>query len=208
VADKDWTITHIPFQRKQKALPQSLTEKEISSLLNQFRFQKHKAIAATLYSAGLRLSECLNLKIHDIDSTNMVIHIHAGKGKKDRKTILSSKLLNILREYYRNAPVKPVTYLFPAKNDNNRPFSRRYTQFFIREAGKKAGINKAVSPHILRHSFATHLLENGTNLRKIQVMMGHKSLRTTAVYMHLAKDFLKDVKSPFDSESREDQDEK
>jgi len=138
----------------------------------------------------------------------MVIHIRSGKGKKDRKTILSNKLLHLLREYYSKAPVKPVFYLFPAQRDVNRQFSRRYTQFFIREAGKKARIRKPVSPHILRHSFATHLLENGTNLRKIQVMMGHKSLRTTAVYMHLAKDFLKDVQSPFDSDNAEDKNEK
>jgi integrase/recombinase XerD len=156
-----------------------------------------------MYSAGLRLSECLHLRIEDIDSGNMVIYVHAGKGKNDRKTILPKKLLYLLREYYKKAPVKPVTYLFPAKKDRTCSFSNRYTQFFIREAGKKAGIRKPVSPHILRHSFATHLLENGTNLRKIQVMMGHKSLRTTAVYMHLAKDFLKDVTSPFDSTDEE-----
>ena len=161
-----------------------------------------------MYSAGLRLSECLNLRIEDIDSKTMVIHIRAGKGKKDRKTILSKNLLYLLRDYYIKTPVKPVTYLFPSQRDSHRPFSRRYTQFFIREAGKKAGIRKPVSPHILRHSFATHLLENGTNLRKIQVMMGHNSLRTTAVYMHLAKDFLKDVTSPFDSPDSEDGNEK
>lgn len=206
VAGKEWTITHIPFQRKQTKLPQALTVAEVESLFKQFKYPKHKAIAATLYSGGLRLSECLHLHVTDIDSVNMVIHIKSGKGKKDRKTILSRKLLSILRDYYREAPIKPVTYLFPAQKDVNRTFSRGYTQFFIREAGKAAGIKKPVSPHILRHSFATHLLNNGTNLRKIQVMMGHKSLKTTSVYMHLAKDFLKDVHSPFDS--KEDKDEK
>lgn len=129
----------------------------------------------------------------------MIITVRDGKGKKDRATVLPGTLLSILKNYYRKSPIKPVTYLFPQKDDLSSPFSRRQTQQCIREAGKKAGINKNVSPHVLRHSFATHLLESGVNLRKIQVMLGHRSLETTSVYTHLVKDFLKEVESPLDT---------
>lgn len=155
-------------------------------------------MAYTLYGGGLRLSECLNLQIKDIDSENMVITIRNGKGNKDRQTILSERLLRVLRIYYRKSAVKPVSYLFPKKDDIHSSFSRRQTQRFIQEAGLKAGIKKPVSPHVLRHSFATHLLEDGVNLRKIQVILGHRSLKTTSIYTHLTKDFLKEVKSPLD----------
>lgn len=128
----------------------------------------------------------------------MVITVRDGKGKKDRVTIMSKKQLAALRTYYSKAQVKPETYIFPRKDDRYTPFSKRQTQAFIHDAGLKAGITKSVSPHILRHSFATHLLESGVNLRKIQVILGHRSLQTTAVYTHLAKDFLGEVKSPLD----------
>jgi site-specific recombinase XerD len=120
-----------------------------------------------------------------------------------RQTVLSEKLLQILREYYRNSKIKPDFYLFPSRKDTRKPFSKRQTQNFIRQAGLNAGITKAVSAHSLRHSFATHLLENGTNLRKIQVILGHKSLKTTSIYTHLAKDFLKEVQSPLDNLKKE-----
>jgi site-specific recombinase XerD len=129
----------------------------------------------------------------------MTITVRDGKGNKDRVTILSERLLTALRTYYRKSRVKPVTYLFPRKDDTFSPFSKRQTQQFIHDAGLKAGIQKSVSPHILRHSFATHLLESGVNLRKIQVILGHRSLSTTAVYTHLTKDFLNEVKSPLDT---------
>ena len=128
----------------------------------------------------------------------MTITVRGGKGNKDRQTILSAKLLHTLRCYYRGAIWKPVTYLFPKSTDINSPFSKRHTQHFIREAGLRANISKQVSPHVLRHSFATHLLESGVNLRKIQVILGHRSLKTTAIYTHLASDFLKEVTSPLD----------
>lgn len=129
----------------------------------------------------------------------MIITIRNGKGYKDRQTILSEKLLKILRDYYRNTNPHPVSYLFYKRDTIHKPFSKRQTQHFIQEAGLRAGIKKPVSPHVLRHSFATHLLESGVNLRKIQVILGHTSLKTTAIYTHLASDFLKEVKSPLDS---------
>jgi integrase/recombinase XerD len=199
VAGVDWQVKHIPFQKKHKTLPVVLNRKEIEAFFSAITNTKYHAIAATIYSAGLRLSECLTLKIKDIDSKNNTITVRQGKGFKDRQTILSKKLLDILRDYYRTSIIKPITYLFPQKDNPNNPFSRRQTQRFIQEAGIAAGIKKPVSPHVLRHSFATHLLEDGVNLRKIQVILGHRSLRTTAVYTHLAKDFLKEVKSPLDN---------
>ncbi len=128
----------------------------------------------------------------------MIITVRDGKGNKDRQTILSEKLLHILKEYYRNLDVKPLTFLFPKTTDRNKPFSKRQTQGFIQKAGLTARITKPVSPHVLRHSFATHLLEDGINLRKIQLILGHKSLKTTALYTHVTKDFLKEVHSPLD----------
>ncbi len=176
-----------------------LSRKEIHNFLSVIQNPKYLAIAATFYGSGLRLAECLNLKIKDINSENMVIVVRDGKGKKDRVTVLPGTLLPILKNYYRKCLKKPVTYLYPKKDDLSSPFSRRQTQLFIHDAGKKAGIQKNVSPHVLRHTFATHMLESGVNLRKIQVMMGHRSLVTTSIYTHLAKDFLKEVQSPLDT---------
>lgn len=199
VVQNDWAIKHIPYQKKHKTLPQVLSQEEIKAFFSVLQDPKYFAIASTLYGSGLRLSECINLKIEDIDSSNMVITVRNGKGNKDRVTIMSEKQLEALRKYYSKATVKPVTYLFPKKDDRFQHFSKRQTQSFIHNAGLKAGITKNVTPHILRHSFATHLLESGVNLRKIQVILGHRSLQTTAVYTHLAKDFLSEVKSPFDT---------
>lgn len=199
VVKNDWSIKHIPFQKKHKKLPEVLSRQEVYEFLSIIENPKYLAIAATFYGSGVRLSECLNLKIKDINSDNMTITVRDGKGKKDRVTILPEMLLKILRNYYKTSPLKPVTYLFPKKDDRHSPFSRRHTQRFIREASQKAGITKSVSPHVLRHTFATHLLESGVNLRKIQVMLGHRCLDTTSVYTHLAKDFLEDVQSPLDT---------
>jgi site-specific recombinase XerD len=199
VVGNDWAIKHIPFQKKHKKLPSILSQAEVKSFLSVIEDPKYFAIASTLYGSGLRLSECIHLKIEDIDSSNMTITLRDGKGNKDRVTILSETLLTTLRTYYRKCRVKPVRYLFPRKDDPFSPFSKRQIQHFIHDAGLKAGIQKSVSPHILRHSFATHLLESGVNLRKIQVILGHRSLSTTAVYTHLTKDFLSEVKSPLDT---------
>lgn len=128
----------------------------------------------------------------------MVITVRDGKGRKDRQTVLSENLLSELREYYRKERNKPLSYLFPKSNNIHKPFSKRQTQHFIHTAGLKARIGKPVTAHALRHSFATHLLEEGVNLRKIQVILGHKSLKTTEIYTHLTSDFLKDVISPLD----------
>jgi len=199
VVQNDWSVKHIPYQKKHKTLPAVLSQEEVKSFLSVIEDPKYLAIAYTFYGSGVRLSECINLKIADLDSSNMVITVRDGKGNKDRVTIMSEKQLEALRNYYRKSRIKPVTFIFPRKEDRFTPFSKRQTQSFIHDAGLKAGIAKNVSPHVLRHSFATHLLETGVNLRKIQVILGHRSLQTTSVYTHLAKDFLSEVKSPLDT---------
>lgn len=160
---------------------------------------KNYALISTLYSAGLRLSECLNLQVKDIDSANMTIIVRGGKGKKDRHTVLSSKLLKVLKLYYLSTKIKPQTYLFPSKKNLNRPIATHTASNIIKRATERAKINKKVTSHTFRHSFATHLLEDGYNIRKIQVILGHKSLATTMIYTHLTKNFLKDIVSPFDN---------
>jgi len=194
----DWSVKHIPFQKKHKNLPVVLSQEEVKKLLSVIDNPKYLAIASTFYGSGLRLSEGLSLKIADIDSDNMTITVRDGKGNKDRVTILPASLHEILRDYYHKCRVKPVEYIFPQKDNLFNPFSKRQTQHFIKAAGVKAGISKDVSPHVLRHSFATHLLESGVNLRKVQVMLGHRTLNSTSIYTHLAKDFLSAINSPLD----------
>jgi site-specific recombinase XerD len=186
------------ISKKRKKLPVVLSKEEILSVYNQISFPKHKAIFLTLYSAGLRLQEVTNLKISDIDSKRMQIIIKDGKGFKDRYVMLSKVLLHELREYWKQSKVKPKIYLFPGP-DINKPLNPRTIQRFIFEAKMRAKINKQVSPHILRHSFATHLLEDGTDLRTIQLLLGHKSLKTTAIYLHISKKYINETKSPLDS---------
>jgi site-specific recombinase XerD len=147
-----------------------------------------------LYSGGLRLSEVINLKITDIDSNLMAITIRQAKGKKDRQVMLSEKFLLCLREYY--SKYKPSYYLF--EGQNNIQYSGRSIQQIVKESAIKTGINKKVSPHILRHSFATHLLENGTDIRYIQELLGHNHLKTTEIYTHISDVAKNKIKSPLD----------
>ena len=151
-----------------------------------------------MYSTGIRLSELLNLTIKDIDSQRFLIHIRHGKGAKDRYVPLAKRVLEILRDYYRSEKIKPVNYLFPGKS-LHEPLHHRTIQRFISDARERAGIRKKISPHILRHTMATHLLDNGTNIRKIQAILGHNSLRTTQIYTHLSKDFLTSIENPMDT---------
>jgi len=146
----------------------------------------------------MRLTESLALSYKDIDSNRMVITVRNGKGFKDRTVMLSPVLLELLRTYWRAQTVKPFEFLFPGR-DNRMPLNRRSVQRFISDAGKRAGIKKNVSPHVLRHSFATHMLEKGADLRRIQLLLGHRSMRTTSIYLHVAANFVNDTKSPLDS---------
>jgi len=150
-----------------------------------------------LYSAGLRISELLNLKLYDIDSKRMVITVRNGKGGKDRTVMLSHKCLTVLREYYKSCNIKPKSYLFFGTSPD-KPQYPRWVQHTINLAGKKAGIKKNITCHVLRHSFATHLLENKVDVRRIQLLMGHGSLKTTSLYMHVSASYINETKSPLD----------
>lgn len=179
---------------KKKQLPKVISLEEVQAIIKNTNNIKHKCIVSLLYSAGLRRSELLNLKITDIDSKRMVITVRNGKGNKDRLTILSKAVLEDLRTYYKD--YKPTHYLFEGQNKDK--YSSESVVKIIKYATQKAGSRKKVTPHMLRHSFATHLLENGTDLRYIQVLLGHNSTRTTEIYTQVAINNIKAIKSPIE----------
>jgi len=180
--------------REEKTLPTVLNEKEIAELLNCTNNIKHKAILMLGYSAGLRLSELTNVKLKDIDSERMQIRIENAKGNKDRYSILSPNLLVVLRKYFLD--YKPKIWLF--EGADGAQYSKRSIQLVMQDSVKKAGIKKKVSVHSLRHSFATHLLEGGTDLRYIQSLLGHGSSKTTEIYTHITTKGFDQIKSPLD----------
>lgn len=199
VLNTDWELKKIPRVKKEKKLPTVLTEDEVKRLLNVVSNIKHRAMLTTVYSAGLRVSEVVNLKATDIDSQSMQIKIRQGKGKKDRFSVLSNKNLEILRKYYRENPwCKHSEWLFSGCNYTT-PISVRTVQRVFSNAALKAGIHKDVSVHSLRHSFATHLLERGTSIHHIQRLLGHTNIKTTTVYLHLTRLELMKIQSPLDS---------
>ncbi|WKV11803.1 site-specific tyrosine recombinase/integron integrase [Marivirga harenae] len=179
---------------KTEKLPEILNKDEVLSMINKTYNIKHQCIISLLYSSGLRRGELLNLKISDIDGKRMTIRVNQGKGKKDRFSILSEKLLLKLRLYYKQH--KPVHYLFEGKK--GQQYSGSSVRQIVAKAAKSANIRKAVRPHMLRHSFATHLLEAGTDLRHIQILLGHNSTKTTEIYTHVATDTFKTIKNPLD----------
>jgi site-specific recombinase XerD len=181
---KDWLVKHISFPKRAKRLPEVLSLEEVSRLFAHVRTLKQRTILQTMYGAGLRLMEALNLQPADIDSQRMVIRIRQGKGRKDRYVTLSPTLLKTLRKYYKGYRPKG-TWLFPNRN-GDRATHPTTVQRACRGAARAAGLGKRVTSHTLRHSFATSLLEAGTDLRTIQIMMGHGSLHTTALYLHIA----------------------
>lgn len=175
-------------------LPIVLSKKEVKTILDCTQNLKHKTILSTIYSAGLRLSEVVNLKIADIDSERKLIYVRGGKGKKDRTTILADELLNLLRKYFRI--YKPKIWLFEGKDGTH--YSKRSVQKIFYLSLKKAKVDKKASVHTLRHSFATHLLEQGEDLRYIQKILGHKSSQTTEIYTHITKKGMDNIKNPID----------
>ncbi len=189
----------IPFEylkvtQRENKLPVVLSKKEVMKVINNTNNLKHKAILSVIYSAGLRIGELLELKKIDIDSERMLIHVRAAKGKKDRYTVLSEKGLDILREYYKE--YKPKDFLFEGQKGGK--YSSESTGQFFKRALKKAKINKHATLHTLRHSFATHLLEDGIGIAHIQKLLGHNNISTTLIYTHIAKDAIEKIKSPFD----------
>jgi len=181
--------------KKPDKLPNVLSIEEVKNIVDSIQNIKHRAIISTIYSCGLRISEAVNLKLCDIDSSLMTIKIVNGKGKTDRTVMLSEKLLILLKEYF--ALYKPKEYLFEGQTGGK--YSARSIQQIFNHAVEKVMIKKEVTVHSLRHSFATHLLENGTDIRFIQELLGHKHLSTTQIYTHINPISARKIKSPFDS---------
>ena len=188
-------VGHVVCQKRKRKLPVVLTEQEVTRLLDAAANLKDRAIVMTLYSGGLRLLELVHLQPRDIDSSTMRIRVREGKGGKDRYVVLSETLLEVLRQYFRK--FRPQGWLFYADKPD-QPMPPRRIQRMIKATALKAGLTKRVTPHILRHSFATHLLDHGTNLLYIQELMGHKSLKTTMLYTHVSQQALGQVVSPLD----------
>jgi site-specific recombinase XerD len=180
--------------REEKFLPEVLNTDEITAILNATENIKHKAVLMTIYSAGLRIGEAVNLKLKDIDSGRMQIRVENAKGKKDRYTLLSEKNLEVLRSYVKE--FKPRVWLF--EGAKGETYSQKAIQQILRKAVEKVGLKKHITVHTLRHSFATHLLEAGTDIRYIQSLLGHESSKTTEIYTHITGRGLQQIKSPLD----------
>jgi site-specific recombinase XerD len=187
--------------RHPRKLPDVLSVEEVARLLEAAPGAKYKAALGTAYGAGLRVSEVASLKIDDIDSKRMLLRVEQGKGRKDRNAMLSPQLLNLLRLWWsegrRRNVILPHGWLFPGQNRTD-PISTRQLHRAVHEAAERAGIRKRVSPHTLRHSFATHLLEQDVDIRVIQVLLGHSKLDTTALYTRVATRMIRAVTSPLE----------
>ena len=194
VESREKEFFDLPRPSKPKLLPEILAEEEVVSLIKKIDNLKHRTLIMTAYSAGLRVSELVNLMIKDLDSKRMTIHIRQGKGKKDRMVKLSQVLLESLRKYY--LAYKPQVYLF--EGNPGKPYSSRSAQLILARAKHLANIKKKGSIHSLRHSYATHLLEAGTDIRYIQELLGHNSLQTTMRYTHVSVRNIEGIDSPLD----------
>jgi integrase/recombinase XerD len=192
---RDSVVQDIACAKKPHSLPVVLSLDELTRFFRAVTNLKHRVILMTTYAAGLRVAEVTSLRVADIDSQRMVIRVVQGKGRKDRYVMLSDKLLRVLREYWKIA--RPGHYLFPGAQPD-KPISTATVQHVCREARAVAALGKHVTAHTLRHSFATHLLEGGTDLRTIQILLGHRSLSTTARYTHVATAASQSTHSPFD----------
>lgn len=186
--------------KKEYKLPEVLSKPEIERMIKATKNIKHKSLISVLYSCGLRRSEAINMKPVDIESDRMLIKIRDGKGKKDRYVPLSASVLKLVRKYYRED--KPEIWLFPG--ENGKQYSETSVLNIVKAAARKAGITRRVYPHILRHSFATHHLEQGTDLRYIQIWMGHSSTKTTEIYTHVSQSDFNKFKNPIDDINLDD----
>ena len=190
-----WVMARVPRVKRLKQLPVVLDREEVESLFSVTKNLKHRAILMLIYSSGLRLMEAAHLKVTDIDSKRMLLRIKQGKGRKDRYTILSKVALEVLREYW--SQYRPKEWLFAGRLPG-KPLTGRSIQKVLIKAKKLAGIKKPATVHTLRHSFATHLLEAGTDLYHIQLLLGHRSLNTTTIYLHVSRKELVRIVSPLD----------
>lgn len=186
----------LPYKTRRRKLPIVLSREDVERLINAPTNLKHRLMLMTTYSGGLRASETLQLKVKNIDSKRMLITIENAKGGKDRYTLLSKRLLLELRNYYRQNALG--TYLFPSCRDKEKPLIYESLRFIFEKARNKVGMGKGPTLHTLRHSFATHLLEAGYDIRKIQVLLGHSTLKATMVYLHVSRRTLSNIVSPLD----------
>jgi integrase/recombinase XerD len=185
-------VRHLAPVQQPRKMPAVLSQDEVARLIEAAPSLKYRAALSVAYGAGLRLSEIARLKVSDIDSGRMTLRVERGKGQRERYVMLSPQLLALLREWWRAA--RPPVWLFPGQN----PVTERQINRAMQVAAKAAGISKRVSPHTLRHSFATHLLEQGADIRVIQVLLGHAKLETTAIYTRVAVSTIRDVESPLE----------
>jgi integrase/recombinase XerD len=198
---KAWSIADTPYPKRALHFPSILSQEEVARLIDAALTPYHRILLMTLYATGVRNAELTHLKVSDIDSQRMVIHIQGGKGRKDRDVMLSLKLLEELREHWRRLPRKPNVWLFPGNRWHNggQPIDTKTPRNACQEAARRAGLQKKVHPHTLRHCFATHLLEAGADLRTIQILLGHGDLKETTIYLHLSQRHLHATASPLDS---------
>ena len=192
---RDWVVAHIPFPRQPRKLPVILSQAEVIRFLEAIKKIKFRAILMTAYATGLRLSEVTHLRVSDIDSQRLVIRVRQGKGQKDRYVMLSPKLLEVLRLYWRSE--RPATWLFPSLR-KDQPINHSVVQRACRRAGLDAGLSKPVTVRMLRHCFATHLVETGTDIRIIQSLLGHSHLSTTQIYTHVSAKTVRATQSPLE----------
>jgi site-specific recombinase XerD len=197
---RSYPVEEVPYPRAPRRLPVILTREEAIRLIESASNLFHRAMLITMYSTGMRRAELCNLKVGDIDSTRMIIHIRQGKGGKDRDVPLGAGTLETLREYWRW--MRPKTYMFPGTIRGSRadkPITPKVLWEACREAAARAGITKAVWPHLLRHSFATHLVEGGADLPTVQALLGHTDLKPTSIYLHLSERHIKAAGTPLDN---------
>ncbi|WP_041645857.1 tyrosine-type recombinase/integrase [Aromatoleum aromaticum] len=190
-----WAVEEIPMPKRSFKLPVVLSREEVSQFLASVDHLMHRTILMTAYAAGLRVSEATHLKVSDIDSQRMVLRVDQGKGRKDRYVMLSPRLLEALRVYWKSA--RPTLWLFPG-DVPGQPITRNAVGLACQKARRACGIRKPITPHSLRHAFATHLLESGTDVRTIQLLLGHRSLATTSRYLKVATSTVCATTSPFD----------
>jgi integrase/recombinase XerD len=204
---KAWSITETPYPKRAVRLPTILSQEEVTRLIDAAHPPLHRTLLMTLYATGLRRAELAHLKVSDVDSQRMVIHVQGGKGRKDRDVLLSPKLLDELERHSHRLRPRSSLWLFPGRHvlTSDRPITSKVIYHACKQAARRAALSKKVHPHTLRHCFATHLLEAGADLRTIQRLLGHSSLEETAKYLHLSQRHLGATASPLDSLKLEDE---
>ena len=198
---KPWSIADTPYPKKRHRLPTILSQEEVAQLIDAAPTAFYRTVLMTLYATGIRNAELTRLKISDVDSQRMVLHVQGGKGRQDRDVMLSPVLLEELRAHWQRLRKRSSVWLFPGNrwHSGEQPMDTKTPRHACQHAARRAGIKKKVYPHVLRHCFATHLLEAGADLHTIQILLGHHDLKETAIYLHLSQRHLHATASPLDA---------